>query len=95
MAKTTITIPDDLFWRFKEEAPKRRLQDKDAAEEAIRLWTIVPDAAAIIGLMQDSESPLRETVLTAIERWKKSHQETPTGGPAGKKTPDPRAVNER
>jgi hypothetical protein len=33
--KTTLTINDDLWWKFQEEIARRRKTQKDAIEEAL------------------------------------------------------------
>ena len=93
--KTSLTIPDDVYWRFKEEAPRRRMTDKDAVAEALSLWITVPDASALLGLLKDPDSNMHESVLTAIDRWKKALSEKSKTHEPGKKTASPRAVNER
>jgi|SRR6185437_6170868 len=93
--KTTFTLPKDLAWRFREEAPKRRMADKEAAAEALTLWVEVPDAAALIEILKDKGSPTNHVILNAIERWKKEHKEVPPPNESGKKATRPRAVNDR
>jgi hypothetical protein len=46
--KTSVYLPDDLHWKFKEEVVKRRLRSDTAAmEAAIREWIEEnPEAAA-------------------------------------------------
>lgn len=36
--KTTITVPSDLLWKFREEAPRRRMTFKGAVAQAFERW---------------------------------------------------------
>lgn len=36
--KTSLYLPDDLFWKFKETVAARRTTDTQALEDAVRWW---------------------------------------------------------
>jgi hypothetical protein len=42
MAKVTLTLPDDLYWEWQEEIPRRRVEQKESAIQALRLWLDEP-----------------------------------------------------
>lgn len=97
--KTTITLPEDLHWRFKEQAPRRRLTEKDAIAEAVELWISAgSDAVDLIRLLkEDSTHPMRHMAVTAIERYRESRQRKPEihDEQRGKENPRPRSGNQR
>lgn len=66
--KMTITVDDDLYWRFQEQLGKRRKIQKDAVEEALRIWTEGTGVAASKPLtaaekrqVENALHPARET----------------------------------
>ena len=47
--KTTITYPDDLHWAFEEARIARRLEKKEAIEQALSQWIDRPLIESIGG----------------------------------------------
>jgi hypothetical protein len=43
--KTSIYLPDDLFWRLKKAVLDRRITDVQAYEDAVRQWVDGPPIA--------------------------------------------------
>lgn len=74
--KTTVTLPADVHWKFKEEAAKRRMADKDAVEEAFRLWIGV-HAVSVTDLLSAFADPAGSELLAkAILQWKDRDPQT-------------------
>jgi hypothetical protein len=42
--KTSIYLPNDLFWNWKKALVERRISDNDALEQAVRQWLNSPVA---------------------------------------------------
>lgn len=44
--KTSIYLPEEIFWRAKELAVSKRMGDNEVLEEAVRKWVERETAAA-------------------------------------------------
>lgn len=73
LIRTTATIPESLYWRFREETPRRRMSDKDALTEAISLWLAVgQDTHDLLRVLSD---PTGNSVKVAREIIDKADRE--------------------
>jgi hypothetical protein len=96
--KIQISVVVDYPFKqeFELECVRRNVTQKEAVEEAIRLWRALGmDAVDLIAILaEDEKSPTRSQILTAIAQWKSRKLEKPRNATA-KKATIPRAVNER
>ena len=72
MAKVTLTLPDDLYWKWREAIPQRRMEQKESAIEAIRMWLDSPPAELSAPENQEAVSVLLDAFRNGDEDRKQA-----------------------
>ena len=72
--KTSIYLPESLYWKLKETAVAMRLKDTEAMEIAVRRWVQNPDEAEASPTPSDDDADLARRFL----HWFRKTSQSPT-----------------